>query len=358
MVTMLDCIRRCAPQSVDVVDNIEERTQPLIDYINANTEPISKIYLIGSGTSNNAAITAKTMFEKVSGYDVEVVLPNIFNKKTHWDRFALYIFISQTGTSTIVKEAIEHMNSLKCKTVAISESNDTPVAKSAKCFINMGCGKEEYSYRTIGYVTSIVTLISIGLRLGLERNFITKKEFDLYLDDAREAISNHSFVVDKTISWCDKYCSTFKDARSFIIYGSNDLYGVALEGALKVLEVARTYLSIGYEMEDGLHGPNLGFNKQDVVIALNRSSKDNCLAQSLIKFAKNELTRGYIFGENPIDDYDLSFIVKSKDFAFIEFAPVVEILSYKLAESLNVPVEDSDNRTPHPSKKYFETHRG
>ena len=43
---------------------------------------------------------------------------------------------------------VDRMNASGCKTVAISESKDTPVAKKAKCYVDMGCGKEEYVYRT------------------------------------------------------------------------------------------------------------------------------------------------------------------------------------------------------------------
>lgn len=358
MVTMLDCIRRCAPLSADVVDNIKERTQPLIDYLKDDINSISKIYIVGSGTSNNAAVTAKTLMEKVSGLEIDTIIPHTFGQKTVYDKKGLYIFISQTGTSTLTKEMVDKMNGMGCKTVAMSESKDTPVAKTAKCFVDMGCGKEEYLYRTIGYVTTALTLVVIGLRLGLDRKHITQDEYDSYLEDARKAIGNHPNIVEKTLSWYNKVSPNFKDVRSFIIYGTEELYGVALEGALKILEVARTYLSIGYELEDGLHGPNLGFNKQDIVIALNRKYKDDWLSQGLIQFAKNELTRGYIFGGSPIDDNDLAFNVESEYFTFIEFAPTVEILSFKLAETLNIPVEDADHRTPHPSKKYFETHRG
>lgn len=358
MNTMLDCIKRCASLSADVINNIKERTEPLIKYLGDDINKISKIYLIGSGTSNNAAVTVKAMVEKTSGIEAETFIPNIFNQKTVLDSNALYIFISQSGTSTLVKEMVKKANDNNCRTIVLCESKDTPVSKLAKCYVDMGCGKEEYSYRTIGYVTSALTLVCIGLRLGLERKHISEDAFNSYINDARKAIDNHPLVVDKTLAWYKKNSSSFKDARSILFYGANDLYGVALEGALKILEVARTYLSIGYEMEDGLHGPNLGFNKQDIIIALNHNQKDEWMAHALVKFGKNELSRAYIFGENPLDENDLGFKVASKDFSFIEFAPTVEILSVKLAESLSVPVEDTEHRTPHVSAKYFETHRG
>lgn len=358
MVTMLDCIKRCAPQSEAIINNLKERTQGLVDYLGNDINNISRIYCVGAGSSNNAAITARPLMEKVTGVEVEVVFPNVFNRKDVFDKDALYIFTSQTGTSTLVKEQLIKMNNLGYKTVGICESENTPISKEAKCFVDMGSGIEEYWYRTIGYVTSVVTLQAIALRIGLERKHITEAEYNEYLEDAKKAIANHPTVVEKTLAWYDKVGANLKDARAFIIYGSESLHGVALEGALKILETSKTYLGVGYEMEDGLHGPQLGFAKGDVIIALNNANPDDWMAQGVTKFAKNELGRGYIFGENTQDENDLPFKVASKHFVSIEFAPAVEILAVKLAELAGVEVADAEHSVEHVSSKYFETHRG
>lgn len=358
MVTMLDCIKRCAPLSKDIMDNLKERTQSLVDYLGDDINNISKIYMIGAGSSNTAATTSKQLMEKTSGLEVDVVLPNVFNTKSVFDKKALYIFTSQTGTSTLVKEMITKMNNMGCHTVAICESADTPIAKEAKAFVDMGCGYEEYWYRTIGYVTSVVTQMAIGLRLGLERKNVSIEEYNAYVEDAYKAIENHPIVVEKTLAWYEKVGEEFKNVRSFLIYGSESLHGVALEGALKILETSKTYLGIGYEQEDGLHGPNLGFGKNDVIIALNNGNKDEWMAQAVVKYGKCELGKAYIFGVNSQDDTDLSFNVASKDFCAIEFAPAVEILAYLSAGTAGVEVADAKHAKQHISSQYFETHRG
>lgn len=358
MITMLDCIKRCAPLSEEIINKINERTQPLVDYLGNDVNNLSKIYIIGSGSSNNAAVTSKQLVEKVTGLEVESIIPNVFNQKTVYDKKALYIFVSQTGTSTLVKEMIEKMNALGCRTVAICESNSTPISKTAKCFVDMGCGIEEYWYRTIGYVTSVVTLFAIGLRLGLVRKTIDDATYNAYIEDSKKAVANHPTVVEKTLAWYEKNGEHLKNARSFLLYGSESLYGVAIEGALKILETTKTYLGVGYEMEDGLHGPTLGFNKNDIIIALNNANADDWMAQGLIKYGKIELGQSFIFGENTIDEKDLSFKVMSKYFQAIEFAPAVEILAYKLAGTAGVEVADAEHAKQHVSSKYFETHRG
>lgn len=358
MTTMLDCIKRCAPLSEAIIDNLKPRTQGLVDYLGAELNDVTKIYLIGSGSSYNAAVTARPLMEKVTGLEVDVVLPNVFNRKSVFDKKALYIFTSQTGTSTLVKEMLIRTNEAGCKTVAICESKDTPISKLGKCFVDMGSGYEEYWYRTIGYVTSVVTLQAIGLRLGLERKVISEAEFDAYCLDAKKACANHPQIVQQAMAWYDGVGDRFKNVRSFLFYGSESLYGVAIEAALKVLETTKTYLGVGYEMEDGLHGPTLGFAKNDVVIALNNGNEDEWMAQGVCKFAKNELGMGYVVGAGTLDETDIPFTPSSKDFVAIEFAPVIEVLAYRLAGTANVPVEDADHSKNHVSSNYVEMHRG
>ena len=358
MITMLDCIRRSAPLTKEIVANAETRTDDLIKYLGDIINKIDEIIICAAGSSNTAALTSCQFMEKVSGLQVHPYMANPFNKKEVYNPNALYIFVSQTGTSTLVKEMVAKMNELGNLTVAITESETTPVAQVAQAHVDMGCGYEEYWYRTIGYVTSVVTLMVIALRIGLERGHISSSEFNGYLEEAVKAADNHPTVVDKTVEWFEANKEELLKAKSFIIYGSGPLYGVALEGALKTLETAKHFLAIGYEAEDGLHGPNLGYTEGDVVIALNDGVNDEWMAHSVVEFGKKELGQAYIFGEHPLDEKDLAFEVKGGAFRAVEFAPAVEILAYLLAVGHGTPVEDAEHAQEHISSKYFQTHRG
>lgn len=358
MLTMLDCIKRSPILLNDIVDNINDRNKELLDFLGDSVNDLSKIYLIGSGTSNTASIASKQFMEKVTGLEVETYVPNMFNQKSIYDSNALCIFTSQSGTSSLVKQMIAKMNSLNIKTVAICGSKDTPIGMEANTFVNMGCGFEEYSYRTIGYVTSILTLMTIALCIGLKKKCISEKEYNEYLDDARKAINNHAGVVDNAVSWYEKNESVFEKARTIIIYGTQGLYGVALEGALKILEISKTYFSVGYELEDGLHGPNLGYTKDDVIIALDNNTDDEWMIQSVVNFGKHELNSAFVFGKNVQDENDLLLETKSDYFQAIEFAAAVQVLAYELAGTANMEIPDATNAKKHASFKYFQTHRG
>ncbi|MFQ8581744.1 MAG: hypothetical protein ACLSA6_04010 [Holdemania massiliensis] len=43
---------------------------------------------------------------------------------------------------------------------------------------------------------------------------------------------------------------------------------------------------MGYEMDDGLHGPTMGFTQRHAVIVLNDGGKDNSLAMGIAQYMK------------------------------------------------------------------------
>lgn len=357
MTTMLNCIVRVAPLSRKIICNYKERTDAFVNAFQDRMANLSEINIIGAGSSNTAAISAFQFMEKVTKVSVHTYIPNQFDKKTVYDPNALYLFVSQTGTSTLVREMIEKMNAKGFFTLSVTEKETTPIAKAAKAHVDMGCEEEEFWYRTIGYCTSVVTLQMIAVRIALERNTISEEEAVKIVKDGLKAVDNHPNVVSAALDFYRRNEEKLLTADSFILYGQGPLYGVALEGALKILETAKHFLAIGYEAEDGLHGPVLGFRKEDCVISLN-DGVEEWMSVGVTDFAKKELSQGYIFGKNPQDENDLGFEVASKDFTALEYAPAVEVLAYCLAEGIGNHVEDAEHAKEHVSSKYFETHRG
>ena len=358
MITMLDCIRRVAPLTKTIIENAGFNTNAMIKKLGERINDINEIVICGAGSSNTAAITAAGFIEEVTGLPVHTFMANQFNHKSVYNPNALYIFVSQTGTSTLVKEMVYKMNEKGCFTVAVTEDESTPVGLRAKCHVNMGCGFEEYWFRTIGYCTSVVTLMVIGVRVALERGNITADQCKEYFDEAIKAAENHPAVVDKAVAWFNDHKDELVKANSFVIYGSGTLHGVALEGALKILETAKRYLAVGYEAEDGLHGPPLGFPVGTAVIALNDGGEDEWMGHGIADYGKHELGQAYVFGANPLDENDLEFEVKGGVFRALEFAPAVETLAFLLAEAIGTPVLPIGRYQNHVSGQYFETHRG
>lgn len=353
--SMLDCIIREKQLLNKIITNRKENTKDLIDHYKSNINKYNEIIFIGSGSSNTSSIAAYQQVEKFSGISASVIMPNLFINKTKYNSNALYVFISQTGSSSLTQEAIKKMNSLGNTTVTISESKDTKCAKEAQYFVNMGCEKEEYGMRTIGYSTTVLTEMVIGLEIGLANGHLNTEEYNSYISQSLNAIDHHDYVISATQKWYQKAKSALLNTKHFIILGPKSLYGVALEGALKIIETARKYTAVGYELDDGLHGPNMGMKSTDTIIVLSDGASDMNLVWGIARYIKTEVGNAFIIGKGVLDDSDFDFSFVSKDFIAIEFAPIVQILAYNLAIDNQVEVPLFKDLYL-PDQKYFNTH--
>lgn len=329
MVTMLDCIKRVPTLIQQIIENRNDTFNEV--FTRFDVAKIDEIYFIGSGTSFTGASTARYLCEQASGVRVTVALPNEFlYHYTVRNPNALYVFISQTGTSTVTMDALQYVNSLNFMTAALSEKKDTPIASKAKAFINMGCGHEEYGMRTIGYSTTAATLALLGIQLGLKRGTLAKEKYNEYIAQALAAAQSIPNVIQKAEEWMDVGRRKIMKSSFISFTGTGALYGVATEAAVKIWE-APQFPSAGYELDEGMHGPNYGYNYNHAVIVLNDGGRDHQKALSLANYMRHEHGNGYIIGVGARDEHDLGFEPMGGAFSYLEFAAAIQTFMYRLA---------------------------
>ncbi len=352
-VTVLDCIERVQPIIKNMLDKRKEITKSLIDYLGGRVKEIDEIVFIGSGTSNTSAWTSRLAVEKMAKLRATTIVPNefIYDRK-RYNKNALYVFTSQSGNSILTRECMRNLKKDGYLTCGITEAASTDIGKEAGVHVDMSCGKEEYGCRTIGYCTSVLTHMLLALEIGLASGRLSQTEYDPYIADAYKVPDSHKAICEKTLAWYAANEKSLVDADCYVLYGAASLWGVALEGALKIMEMAKR-IAIGYELEDGLHGPTMAFNEKTCVIALDGGDYGSEKALGCGEMAKSESGKGFVIGGKGFDSTDLAFDVVSNDFRALEFAPAVQILAYKLSQSVGVDL--TAPLTP-PKKEYFALH--
>ncbi len=329
MTTMLDCIERVPSLLEKIVDGAGETFREAVEA--AEKRGVNELYFIGSGTSFTGAQTARYLAEEASGLRVIAALPEDFlYGHTVRNPDALYAFISQTGTSTAAMEALKYCRERGFLTVGISESPDTPIARAADVFLDMGCGREEYGMRTIGYSTTVMTLMWLGILIGERRGRVSKERYGQYERQAKAAAANIPEVIRLAGRWMDKSRRRMMKSSFLSFTGTASLTGVAMEAAVKVWE-APQIPSAGYELDEGMHGPNYGYNYNCAVFVLNDGGFGNDRALSLARYMKREHDNGYVIGVGAMDEKDLAFAPAGGPFESLEFAAAVQVLMYRLA---------------------------
>lgn len=354
MVTLLDCIERIPSIAEAIINNRKETFRNVLQAIEHRETPINEIILIGSGTSNTATSTARYFTEQASGLRTSAMLPNEFYYgSTVRNKDALYLFISQTGTSIMTQQCLDVVKDMGALGVAVSESAETPMAQSAEVFLDMGCGYEEHVTRTIGYSSTVLTVMLLGMELGLQRGYLSQETYDEYLAQARRLPDGIRQVIGDAMVWMNR--SKWQMLRSDVVTftGVNSLYGVSLEAAMKMWELPKL-ASMGYDLDESMHGPNYGYNFRHCVIVLDDGVVDSDRAVALARYMKNEFKNGFVIGVNPVDESDLKIVPQSGPFSCLEFAAAIQILAYRLAEDCG-----RDLQAPHDNHvmySYFISH--
>lgn len=353
--TILDVISRSKDKMDLIIKSRKDIFKNFLSFI--KDKNIKEIIFIGSGSSYSSVLSSMLIVEKISGIKTCVMLPNLFINKEVYDSNSLYVFVSQTGTSKLMIKAASKLKELKIETICISADQQSPLVKECSCFVELCIGYEEYSYATLGFTCSMLTEILMALELGLNDKHINQDEYNKYIDELNKVpISNYE-NINKTIDWFEVNKDKLINSENFILYGGQSLYGVATEGALKIMEISKKYVSIGYEMDDGMHGPNYCLDERTAVLALN-DGKDNKNAIDLMNLMKKEYQSGYMIGRNKIDDCDLELDIKTDNFTNLEMISIIQTLSYLLAKENDVPIyEKKDPRlNTTKGKGYFNMH--
>lgn len=348
---MLDCIRNSEQQFKFLLDIYSTN---YVEFLRNIDESITGITLVGSGSSSTCAITAKPLMQKYTGLDVTVLYPNDFIYNTYnYDTNRAYIFISQTGTSLVTMKALNKAKELGLKCFTMSESRSTKLATQCSTFIDMGCGKEEYPMRTTGYSSSVFCLLLLSIQLGKKLGVIDQ-DFEIeLLNDARLMITQYQSVIDSTLEWLTFNKRKMLQSQLILFVGADQLYGIALEGAMKVWETPQI-ASQGYELEESLHGPNYGYNSNHCVIVLDDGLRETKKAHALAKYVKDVKHNGFIIGPKPIDQEDFTLISKSNYFYSLHYAACLQTIAYKLAKDQGRDLfAHHDNSLMY---SYFETH--
>ena len=354
MIKLIDCIKRMPKCLRNVIENYDTLFENFGEYI--KDKKIDKIVLVGSGTSNTTSMTTRAFMEEVSNVEVINYYPNDFIYKKVYDPNALYVFVSQSGTSTLTNDALDKANELGLYNVVLCDDPNSKMVKNAKCYVNLMCDNEEYGMRTIGYVCTVMIEMLLAVKYTTLTNKISFEDEKNYLNDALRAANNIDTMIVEAQKWCNRHIDELIDKKCLTIYGGGPLYGVALEGALKILEISRHIFAVGYEIDDGCHGPTMGYTKDYAVLVMDHDDSNSTTAKNLVRFAKGELGKGIIVGSNVIDEDDLCFNAISKDFYALEYIPFFQVLAYELALKYEVELLPTKLMKPLPEKKYFNMH--
>ena len=215
---------------------------------------IDKIIIIAAGTSFYAGMVAKYAIEHWCRVPVEVELSSEFRYRDPiLDYSTLVVAISQSGETADTLQAIRHARTQRSKVLAICNTNGSTIPRESDAVIYTHAGPEIGVASTKGFLTQLVACYLLALYVAQVKGTRYGDEITEVMHQL-EAMPDHIQTVLDGAEAVYELARSHTGTRSVLFLGRHAGYPVALEGALKLKEIAYLHAE-GFAAGELKHGP-------------------------------------------------------------------------------------------------------
>jgi len=215
---------------------------------------IDKIVIIACGTAAYAGMVAKYAIEHWTRIPVEVELAHEFRYRDPViDEQTLVVSISQSGETMDTLMAVRHAGDLGAKTLSICNTHGSTIPRESDAVLYTHAGPEIAVASTKAFLAQITASYVLGLYLAQLRG-------GTYADEAQAVMKELQGIPAKIedllgrMGRVKEIARFMADTRSVLFLGRHVGYPVAMEGALKLKELAYIHAE-GFAAGELKHGP-------------------------------------------------------------------------------------------------------
>jgi glucosamine--fructose-6-phosphate aminotransferase (isomerizing) len=215
---------------------------------------VDKIVIIACGTAFYAGLVAKYAIEHWTRIPCEVELAHEFRYRDPiLTRSTLVVAISQSGETADTLMAIRHAREQRAKVLAICNTNGSTIPRESDAVIYTHAGPEIGVASTKGFMTQMVAAYLLGLYLAQVRGTSYADEIARVVDELHDMPGHVQRILDSSEE-IYALAAELRDTRSVLFLGRHVGYPIALEGALKLKELAYLHAE-GFAAGELKHGP-------------------------------------------------------------------------------------------------------
>jgi glucosamine--fructose-6-phosphate aminotransferase (isomerizing) len=255
---------------------------------------IDKVFVVACGTAYHSGLLAKYAIEHWTRLPVEVELASEFRYRDPvLDRSTLVVAISQSGETADTLEAVRHAKEQKAKVLAICNTNGSQIPRECDAVLYTRAGPEIGVASTKTFLAQIAANYLVGLALAQARGTKYPDEVEREFRDL-EAMPDLVARVIAEIAPIAELAHRFAQASTILFLGRHVGYPVALEGALKLKELAYMHAE-GFAAGELKHGPIALIEDDLPVIVVMPSPKSSAMLHGkLLSNIREIQTRGAV----------------------------------------------------------------
>ncbi|NUT52562.1 MAG: glutamine--fructose-6-phosphate transaminase (isomerizing) [Saccharothrix sp.] len=215
---------------------------------------VDKVFVVACGSAYHSGLVAKYAIEHWTRLPVEVELASEFRYRDPvLDRDTLVVAVSQSGETADTLEAVRHARSQKARVLAVCNTNGAQIPRESDAVLYTHAGPEIGVASTKAFLAQIAANYLVGLALAQARG--TKYPDEVAQEFHQlEAMPAAVQKVLGTVEQVRALGRELADSKAVLFLGRHVGYPVALEGALKLKELAYMHAE-GFAAGELKHGP-------------------------------------------------------------------------------------------------------
>ena len=215
---------------------------------------VDKIIVIACGTAMYAGLVAKYAIEHWTRIPCEVELASEFRYRDPIiDRSTLVVAISQSGETMDTLMAVRYARQQKARVLSICNTNGSTIPRESDAVIYTHAGPEIAVASTKGFLSQIVACYLLGLYLAQIRGMKYGDEITAIMKRLETVPAGIQRLLDEAEP-VRELARELSSSKSILFLGRHVGYPVALEGALKLKELAYIHAE-GFAAGELKHGP-------------------------------------------------------------------------------------------------------
>ncbi|MDZ4084392.1 MAG: glutamine--fructose-6-phosphate transaminase (isomerizing) [Bdellovibrionales bacterium] len=309
---------------------------------------IERVFIIACGTSYYAGMSGKYLIEEVSRVPVECDIASEFRYRAPViPQNSLVITISQSGETADTLAAIRLAKQAGATTLSICNVRASSIDREAHGRLYMNSGPEIGVASTKAFVSTLAILNLLALTFGRVHGHVSTEAEQ----SAVEALLGLPAQMETVLSY-DKFFAEsamkLKAYRGILFMGRGINYPIALEGALKLKELAYMHAE-GYAAGEMKHGPLALIDDRMLILMVCPNDKN--YEKTLSNLEEARARGGKIVSIGTGDNHELKAV--SDDYLALPKASwmlnsilasiPVQLLAYHVADAMGHDVDQPRN---------------
>ena len=240
---------------------------------------VDKVFVVACGSAYHSGLVAKYAIEHWTRLPVEVELASEFRYRDPvLDRDTLVVAVSQSGETADTLEAVRHAREQKARVLAVCNTNGAQIPRESDAVLYTHAGPEIGVASTKAFLAQIAANYLVGLALAQARGTKYPDEVAREFREL-EAMPHAVAQVLSTVDQVRALARSLADSKAVLFLGRHVGYPVALEGALKLKELAYMHAE-GFAAGELKHGPIALIEEGLPVVVVTPSPKGRAVLHS------------------------------------------------------------------------------